>query len=259
MPLLIEDRLRSNALYAASAEGHADVVQQLLEHGADVNAQRGHYGNALYAASYAGYTKVVRQLLEHGANVNAQGGHYSNVLYAASYGGQAEIVRLLLEHSVDVNAQGGHYGNALQAASYAGHAEVVQQLLEYGADVNAQGGHFGNALFSASFRGQAEIVRQLLEHGAKHSADVHRLLVESCASSLSAYHGQTNHDDKEAERKEEGGKAGEGTQGPRVAGHSLTFPEDDDDVLGLGSLMGVAGFTAAVRRAVEWLARLELL
>jgi ankyrin repeat protein len=49
-------------------------VQQLLEKGADVNAQGGWYGSALLAALFGGHHKVVQQLLEKGADVNAQGG-----------------------------------------------------------------------------------------------------------------------------------------------------------------------------------------
>ena len=50
------------------------MVRSLLEKGADVNAQGGHFGNALQAASYGGDEGVVRSLLEKGADVNAQGG-----------------------------------------------------------------------------------------------------------------------------------------------------------------------------------------
>ncbi|KAK4031736.1 ankyrin repeat-containing domain protein [Parachaetomium inaequale] len=159
-----------NALQAASIGGHAEIVRQLLERGADVNVQGGRYGNALQAASYQGHAEIVRQLLERGADVNAQGGYYGNALQAASYQGSAKIVRQLLERGADVSAQGGYYGNTLQAASYQGSAEIVQQLLERGADINTQGGVFGNALQAASYQGSVEIVRQLLERGADVSA-----------------------------------------------------------------------------------------
>ncbi|KAJ7814264.1 ankyrin repeat-containing domain protein [Mycena olivaceomarginata] len=165
--------------------GVLPAVHQLLEKGADVNAQGEKYGNALYAASDGGHTEIVRALLEKGADVNAQGGWYGNAvqvllsgehtgivraLYAASSGGHAEIVRALLEKGADVNAQGGRYGNALQAASSGRHAKIVRTLLEKGADVNAQGGEYGNALQAASDRGHAEIVRALLEKGADVNA-----------------------------------------------------------------------------------------
>jgi ankyrin repeat protein len=85
----------------------------------------------------------VRQLLEHGADVNAQGGVYGTALQAASARGHAEIVRQLLERGADVNAQGGENGTALQDASDGGHAEIVRQLLEHGVEqgANVHGPH----------------------------------------------------------------------------------------------------------------------
>ncbi|KAI1584776.1 ankyrin repeat domain containing protein [Pyrenophora tritici-repentis] len=47
----------------------------LLDAGADVNAQGGDYGNALQAASAEGHEQVVKMLLDAGADVNAQGGY----------------------------------------------------------------------------------------------------------------------------------------------------------------------------------------
>jgi hypothetical protein len=40
------------------------VVQVLLDAGADVNAQGGHWRNALLAASWGGYKTVVKMLLD---------------------------------------------------------------------------------------------------------------------------------------------------------------------------------------------------
>ena len=42
-------------------------MQRLLEKGADVNAQGGDYDNALQAASAEGHDQVVQRLLEKGA------------------------------------------------------------------------------------------------------------------------------------------------------------------------------------------------
>jgi ankyrin repeat protein len=159
-----------NALQAASWGGHKEVVQQLLDKGADVNAQGGEYGNALQAASERGHKEMVQQLLGKGADVNAQGGHFGNALQAASLGGHKEIVQQLLGKGANVNAQGGFYANALYAASEKGHKEIVQQLLDKGADVNAQGGKYSNALQAALERGHLEIVQQLLDKSADVNA-----------------------------------------------------------------------------------------
>ena len=51
----------------ASLHAHQDVLQMLLDLGADVNASGGAYGNALQAASLHGEETVVRILLEAGS------------------------------------------------------------------------------------------------------------------------------------------------------------------------------------------------
>ncbi|CRK19861.1 hypothetical protein BN1723_011991, partial [Verticillium longisporum] len=179
----------------AAQNGHVDIVQLLLDKGADVNAQGlwhgsglhgpsykgGEYGNALYAASCEGHAEIVQLLLNKGADVNAQGGKYGNALYAASIRGNVEIAQLLLDKGADANAQGGEYGNALYAASYEGHAEIVQLLLNKGADVNAQGGKYGNALYAASIRGNVEIAQLLLDKGQTGNVEIVQLLLDKGA------------------------------------------------------------------------------
>jgi ankyrin repeat protein len=162
--------LYGNALHAASAEGHQQIVKLLLDQGAEVNAQGGLYGNALQAALVRGNRQIVKLLLDQGAEVNAQGGNYGNALQAASGSCDQQIVKLLLDQGAEVNAQGGYYGNALQAASGNGGQQLVKLLLDQGAEVNAQGGKYGNALQAGSWGGDQQIVKLLLNQGAEVNA-----------------------------------------------------------------------------------------
>lgn len=52
----------------------------LLSKGAEVNAQGGQYDNALQAASARGHGNIVDALLSKGADMNAYGGDYGNAL-----------------------------------------------------------------------------------------------------------------------------------------------------------------------------------
>lgn len=70
------------------------------------------YAPRIYYASSLGLLGLCRLLLEAGADVNAQGGHYGNALQAASFRGDREVVQQLLGAGADVNVQGRHYGNA---------------------------------------------------------------------------------------------------------------------------------------------------
>ncbi|KAH8593155.1 hypothetical protein B0O99DRAFT_673995 [Bisporella sp. PMI_857] len=172
-----------NALQAAAAVSESqETVKLLLDQGADVNAQGGHYGNALQAAVENGKQKTVKLLLDYSANVNAHGGYYGNALQAAIVSGSQEIIKLLLDHSADVNAQSGYYGSALQAAVAHGKQNTVKLLLDHGADVNAQDGHYNNALQAAAAgSGNQETVKLLLDRGTDPKArdDPHRAILQA--------------------------------------------------------------------------------
>ncbi|KAK2594031.1 hypothetical protein QQS21_008250 [Conoideocrella luteorostrata] len=159
-----------SSFQAACYRGYVEIVRMLLENGADVNAKDGPFGNALQAASDRGHVKTVQILLDNGADVNAQSKAHGNALQRASNRGHVETVHMLLDNGADVNAQGGYFGNALQAASITGHVETVQILLDNGADVNSQSRRFGNALQAASGRGHIEIVQMLIDNGADVNA-----------------------------------------------------------------------------------------
>jgi ankyrin repeat protein len=74
----------------------------------------------LQAAAARGYTEIVDILLEKGADVNAAGGENGSRLQAAATGGHTEIVGIL-EKGADINAVGGGYGSSLQAAQVCYH------------------------------------------------------------------------------------------------------------------------------------------
>jgi hypothetical protein len=157
-------------LYLAACLGVYFPCKQLIEKGADIDAQGGRFGTALQAASFFGYESIVNLLLDHGANVNIQGDRYGTALEAASCHGFESIVKLLLDYGANVNIQGSFWGTALQAASSYGDESIVNLLLDYGANVNIQGGRFGTALQAACYYGNESIVNLLLDHGANFNA-----------------------------------------------------------------------------------------
>lgn len=129
------------ALLAAVFHGHDDVVQILLDAGADVNLA-GVAGPPIMIASLKGYDTVAQMLLNAGAHVNTQGPCPFGALIEASQQGHTAVVQTLLQAGAGADdMEGAHlgYATALQAASAHGHVEIVQYLLSAGADVNAPG------------------------------------------------------------------------------------------------------------------------
>jgi hypothetical protein len=157
-------------LYYAALFGLADVVELLLERGADANAQGGHLGNALRAAAGSGheggYEQAAKHLINAGADVNSQGGGYGSTLGLAIGNEDAALVELLLENGADV-ALNSHDGEPpLNAASFRGHIGIVKLLLSHGADVSATNDEGWTPVNSAAAYGHFEVAKLLIENGA---------------------------------------------------------------------------------------------
>ena len=155
-------------LYAASSNGHAEVVSMLLaKQGVDVNQAENHGITPLLVASEMGHAEVVSMLLA------TQGIDVNQALYTASYSGHADVVRLLLaKQDIDVNQADKDGSTPLYGASHFGHAEVVSMLLAtQDIDVNKDMNDGATPLFIASVKGHAEVVSMLL---AKQDIDVNK-------------------------------------------------------------------------------------
>ncbi|PWU05522.1 MAG: hypothetical protein C5B51_14245 [Terriglobia bacterium] len=187
-------------LMAASRSGKLEIVQALLEHGADVNAKENVRGqNALMWAVSQKHADVVRMLLEHGADVHARtrsnpqlfftgepsgagrnaadwvmrtidrGG--STALMFAARQGDIASARLLLAAGARPNDVAPDGTGALVLASYSGQRDVAALLLSKDANPNiADAGY--TALHTAVLRGDLELVRTLLKYGANPNARI---------------------------------------------------------------------------------------
>ncbi|KAJ5654803.1 hypothetical protein N7490_001806 [Penicillium lividum] len=166
-------------LFAASTNGHLEVVKFLYEHGADadihVAAKDG--WTALSVASSNGHLEVVEFLYEHGADADIHVATKNGwtPLSAASDSGHLEVVKFLYEHGADadIHTAAKNGWTPLSAASSNGHLEVVRFLYEHGADADIHvATKDGWTPFSvASSNGHLEVVEFLYEHGA--DADIH--------------------------------------------------------------------------------------
>ena len=165
-------------LHFAVRRRYDQIVQLLLNQGADINARGGDHGNALCTAIYNGDDKLVQILLDRGADIDTQR-DYKIALWAAlvkdydalgraSRYGHNKVMHMLLDKTADIDAV--DYGQVLLSASSRGHDKVVQILLDKGAEIHAQGGYHDNALQAASSQGHDKLVQILLDKGADVNA-----------------------------------------------------------------------------------------
>ena len=150
---------------AALEDENPDIVELLLEAGADVNAKNGDSFTALMLAIYNYNIESVRLLLEAKADTNAQQVRMSDepggttALMIAVSQSSEEMVNMLLEAGAEVNISRGDGWTALMAAAEAGDELNAQTLLVYGADINAKDEGGQSALQKAAQNGHVHILK----------------------------------------------------------------------------------------------------
>lgn len=132
-------------LHTAAGVGCTDLVEWLLERGADIKAQNAFGDSTLYAAVIPSKqnVKVVELLLERGANPDKQNNRgYTPLMQAATIPRtiedeqtSIEIIKLLLAHGANLDTQTLDYGDtALIWAVKLGHTRIAEFLIAHGAD-----------------------------------------------------------------------------------------------------------------------------
>lgn len=217
------DEWYGTALIASIDTDHRsiDVVRRLLDAGADPNqaAESGSpcFGLPLARAAFRNDKQVVELLLERGAELNKTFDNSATAIQMSAMHADAEVLELLIGRGADINlvpsAQDlydtisdkdglkdgpvsalqtaiwhGHehlaqklldlgaetsvtvedpvFQSALQVAAYRGHLSIMKMLLKKGVDVNEKGGYLGTALQAAASQDHEPAIRLLLEAGA---------------------------------------------------------------------------------------------
>ena len=178
-----QDARKETALHKTinrHGEGAIGAVQFLLEHGADVNAQRDDLWTPLHLAFNVGKLEAARMLLEHHAEVNARNDDGQAPLHLLSRfeprqdeDGGVDVARRLLELGANVNEKDKDDATPLHLASYYKRLDIVQVLLDRGADIDIMNGQGKTALQIAivgnnhTHGNGVGVARLLLAHGAE--------------------------------------------------------------------------------------------
>jgi ankyrin repeat protein len=166
----------------AAAVGRLDIVQVLLDHGADPNLpeeQIAPRGKALYEAVINGHYEVAKILLERGAFPNPPVESSGDALYIArELRPDARMEQLLVSYGATPTDEDADEAwpavahnwmriSPLHEAARSGDLEKAKALIDGGADLTARDEHLRSTplAWAAKF-GQREMVTLLLERGA---------------------------------------------------------------------------------------------
>ena len=165
-----------SALMLACQDGFCDVVETLLDKGAEVNTHNIEGWSSLTVASRYGHNNVVKQLLNKGAEVNTQINDGWSSLMLASRNGYNDVVKTLLAKGAEVNMQKIDGWSSLMLASQDGHTDTARVLLDNHADITIQNVDGDTALDIAIKRAHEDII-ELLAGTVQDSSDSPSALV----------------------------------------------------------------------------------
>lgn len=149
-------------LQSATARGDGDLSRKLVQAGARIG------GVALHEAVQEGHAEIVDLLLENGASVDDDKDDYGTPLHVAAGGGKIEIARLLLREGADVDAIDRNDSTPLTHAIEKGHLAMAEALLAAGAGLTSRHTEFEmSALDLAATTDRDDVVRLLIEYGAE--------------------------------------------------------------------------------------------
>lgn len=158
------------ALIGAAAGGDLEVVNVLVQRGADVNVKDKKGYTALFHATEAMYYDVALVIMNQPSlDANARGLNGSTALINYVWRDRKDAVEKLLERGADVNAQDADGDTALHGVAENGNLEILNLLLDKGANPNVKNRLGGTPLMWAAVFGNETVAVRLLERGADAS------------------------------------------------------------------------------------------
>jgi cytohesin len=171
------------------ANDQLDVIQLLIDQGADVNARDQDGASPLDEAVWYGSFDTVALLLAHGARLNeSESKTGATPINEAAYKGHTRLVEYLLQFKPDIETPDRKGYSPLDNAIRLGKEDSALLLLEAEAKEKETPEFFERAMASAIRNDESAVVESLLKHGANANAT---LLSGSTPLDTAAFGGAT--------------------------------------------------------------------
>jgi len=168
-PIDMIDEEDMTALMISCSTGHTQLVEYLLQHGANVNIQ-GHHGyTALMFAIENSKMSIFSILIQFkDILIGLEGDDGTTILMCAAKGQMPEVVHVALnqEAAVSINAANFDGNTALMIACIHGSDSVATELLRNHCDMEIKNKQLQNALILCAMHGSSQIASMLSTLGA---------------------------------------------------------------------------------------------
>jgi len=162
----VADNAGIQPIHHAAKGCHNELVEYLLECGADSNATTSNGWTPIHYAVLYGHREMVECLVGRGADINASDNEGSYPIHYAVMAGQISMVEYLVAQGANIGATDGHGSQPIHAAAGYGTREVVDYLVGRGANLNAANDNGVQPIHLAARGANREVVYFLIHNGA---------------------------------------------------------------------------------------------
>ncbi|XP_063677555.1 transient receptor potential cation channel subfamily A member 1-like isoform X7 [Bolinopsis microptera] len=158
-------------LHFAVEVGAEDVVNFLVDYGADVTLKRKNLDTPLHLAANHGFVEIARKLASKQSNIDLDAKNLERMtpLHSAARMDREKMMHLLIERGANLEALDKDGSTPLITAAGWGQMAAVKILLESGADVYAQDKRDKTAIFHAVEESRPKVLKLLLGRRGKQN------------------------------------------------------------------------------------------
>lgn len=144
-----------------------EITRLLVEKGkADLDISSSEGDTPLHIAAGYGNLKLIQSFVEHGADINAKDENDRTPLHKAAIGWNLDVVKFLVHHGANLNSKDDNGQTPLHITTKWNEIKTIQYLLKHGADINSKDDNGQSPLFEAIRWNSIETIQYLLKHGA---------------------------------------------------------------------------------------------